>query len=225
MHTMNYFSLCLLLTASLALADEKPVALLDGKSLKGWVTEKGEPAQLDTGWTYEADGVLHLKAGSKAGNLLTDRDYTSFILEWDWKVAPGGNNGVKYRVKKYEKGGWLGPEYQMLDDSKHPDGKAGASHTTASIYYLYEPAVDKPLNPAGQWNHSKIALQGNHVEHWLNGKKTCEAQIGSADWKERVAKSKFNKAGDFGENTAGRIMITYHNDETWYRNLVVTELK
>lgn len=222
---MKTFALCFVLAPAVVLADEKPVALLDGKTLVGWVDEKGQPAKLDAGWTYDADGVLHLKAGSKAGNLLTERQYTGFILEWDWKVAPGGNNGVKYRVKKYEKGGWLGPEYQMIDDAAHPDGKNGPNRHTAAIYYLYDPAADKKLKPAGEWNRSKIVLKGNHVEHWLNGAKACEAEIGSSDWKDRVARSKFNKAGDFGENASGRIMITYHNDETWYRNLTITELK
>jgi hypothetical protein len=222
---MKHLALCLLLSGSLTLADEKPVALLDGQSLSGWVDDKGQPAKLGTGWAYDADGSLHLTAGSKAGNLMTERLYASFILEWEWKVAPGGNNGVKYRVMKYEKGGWLGPEYQMIDDHAHPDGKIGGSHSTAAVYLIYAPAPDKPLNPPGQWNKSKVVLRGNHVEHWLNGKLVCQGEIGSEDWRSRVARTKFKSAPGFGENPAGRIMITYHNDETWYRSMTIQELK
>jgi hypothetical protein len=210
-------------------ADDGFVPLLDGKTLNGWMNAKGEPAKLGEGWNYEDGGILHLKAGNKAGDLFTQRDYADYILAWDWKISPKGNNGVKWRVMKYgdpKKNEWLGPEYQMLDDKGHADGAMGESHRTAAIYLLVAPPADKPLKPVGEWNHSKVVLQGRHVEHWLNGVKVCEATIGSPEWKEAVSKSKFaKKQPAFGENPAGKIMITYHNDEVWYRDMKVKELK
>ena len=180
-------------------------------------TNGKEPAG---GWSTDSDGALHLKG--KGGNLISKLNCTNFILEWEWKVAAGANNGIKYWVTNVDgKGDWLGIEYQMIDDDKHPDGLRGGSHTTASFYDIQEPEPGKPVRPAGEWNSSRIVVKNGRLEHWLNGKRVGNADTNSEDWKRRVAASKFKNKSGFASG-AGRIMLTDHQDETWFRSLRLT---
>lgn len=196
------------------------VSLFDGKTFAGWHAPDGKKP--GAGWKI-ANGELHLD-GTPGGMLLSDKEYTNFELEWEWKVESGGNNGVKYWVTKVGGKEWLGIEYQMIDDAKHPDGLKGGSHVTGSIYDIKEPAKDKPLNPPGEWNTSRVVVKDGKIEHYLNGKLVCEADTKSDEWKTRIAASKFkNKVGFAPGN--GHIMITDHTDETWYRNIRVKELE
>lgn len=93
---------------------------------------------------------------------------------------------------------------------------------TGSIYALFEPSPDRTLNPAGQFNTSRIVARGNRIDHWLNGQLIASASIGNAEWEKRVAESKFNDVPDFGRNARGRIMLTDHGAEVWYRNLKIS---
>lgn len=172
------------------------------------------------GWQSEGDGTIHL-AGKGGGNLLSKNDYTNFVMEWEWKVCEKGNNGVKYWVTKVGGKEWLGIEYQMIDDSGHPDGLRGGSHTTASIYDIKEPVAGKKLKPAGEWNISKIVVQDGKIQHWLNGELACEADTTTPEWKEMVGLSKFKNKEGFAPGK-GKIMLTEHGDETWFRNIRIT---
>jgi hypothetical protein len=173
------------------------------------------------GWKVEADGVIHLQG--EGGNLISKAEFSSFEFEWEWKVAPGGNNGVKYWVAKLGGKDWLGIEYQMIDDAQHPDAKVGPQRSTAAFYDIQAPAADKPVKPAGEWNQSKIIVRGTKLEHWLNGKLVNEADTSTEAWKEGIAKSKFKTKAGFAPG-AGRLMLTDHHDETWLRNLRVRAL-
>jgi len=170
------------------------------------------------GWS-ETDGVIHLQG--KGGNLITRDEYADFTLEWEWKVAPKGNNGVKYWVTQVGGKEWLGIEYQMIDDHGHPDGLRGGSHTTASIYDIREPVADKALKPAGEWNTSRIVVRGSTIQHWLNGSLACEADTSTPEWRAQIAASKFKSKEGFAPGR-GRIMLTDHQDETWFRSLRLT---
>lgn len=217
----KHLALCCVLTAgafAMAAEESKPVQLFDGKSLRGWVTAAGKPAT--TGWVV-ADGVLHRQ--SKGGDLYTEKEYGDFILELEWKIAEGGNSGVKYRVTKYNPGGNLGPEYQMIDDQKHRDGAQG-THQTAALYDILGTNDQKKLNPAGQWNHTRIVARGTTFEHWLNGKKVVEMDTASDLWKEKVAASKFKNTKGFAQNKKGKIMLQDHGDKVWFRNITIQEL-
>jgi hypothetical protein len=97
----------------------------------------------------------------------------------------------------------------------------GGSHTTGIIYDIKEPIADKPLNPVGEWNHSKIWVNGGKIEHWLNGQLVSAADTTTDEWKERIAKSKFKSKVGFAPGK-GRIMLTDHQDETWFRNIQIT---
>ncbi|MGC3968177.1 MAG: DUF1080 domain-containing protein [Pirellulales bacterium] len=197
-----------------AAAAETPAQPFDGKTLEGWTTAAGKP--VPAGWEI-ADGVIHLKRGEKGkpggGNIVTAHDYGDFSLSFDWKIAPKGNSGIKYRVRNYGKS-TLGLEYQMYDD-----GRKLEKGSTASLYDLYPPNGAALPNPPGEWNTGRIVVRGNRIEHWLNGKQVVVAYVGSSEWQKRIEASKFNKYDDFAENRVGKLMITDHGSEVWLRNV------
>jgi hypothetical protein len=121
------------------------------------------------------------------------------------------------------KGEWLGIEYQMIDDDKHPDGLKGGSHNTGSIYDLVDSAKEKAKQPIGEWNQSRIVVKDGKIEHFLNGKPCASADTNSAEWKAAIAKSKFKNKKGFGPGQ-GKLMLTEHGDPCWFRNIVITEL-
>ncbi len=193
--------------------------LFDGKSLTGWRTYK-EGGKIGAGWIVE-DGLLKKQAKIGGGDMMTEQPISGsadWELSWEWRVAKDGNNGLKYFITEARKAA-IGHEYQMLDDDGHPDGKIGAHRQTASFYDVLPPAKDKPSKPIGEWNASRVVVQGNTVQHWLNGAKVLEYVLGSDAVKEAVAKSKFKKVEDFGTKVTGHILLTDHNDECWFRNV------
>ncbi|MFA6542989.1 MAG: DUF1080 domain-containing protein [Limisphaerales bacterium] len=196
--------------------------LFDGRTFNGWrgYRQQAMPA---AGWEIQ-DGMLKTVPKVKGGEIITERKFKDFDLSWEWRISPAGNNGIKYFVTE-ERPKAPGPEYQMLDDTGHPDGKIGPHRQTASFYDVLPPAKDKPLKPVGEWNHSRILVQGDHVEHWLNGAKVLAYDMGSEEVKAALAKSKFKGFPDFGTKVEGHIMLTYHNDECWFRNLKIRSLK
>jgi hypothetical protein len=188
---------------------------LDSAAL--WADGKGNAP--GAGWAFEEGGVIH-RVG-KSGDLFTRKKYLDLELEFEWKAAPGANSGVKYRMKG------VGPEYQVIDDTKHPDAKNG-NRTTASLYDVKAAAADKPLKPVGEWNASRIVAKGKHLEHWLNGVKVVEIEIDSDEWNEGFAKSKFAKtkgADQWFAREAGPVMLQDHGDEVWFRAVRIRELK
>lgn len=189
-------------------------------TLNQWTTLDGQPIR--RGWEL-VDGTIHLSpSGSRVGDIVTAIDYADFELEFQWKIAAGGNSGIKYRVRDFD-GQVLGLKYQICDDSVPGDGDS-SNKSTGAIYDLYEPNHDKVLNPPGQFNRGKIVVRGNSIEHWLNGQLIVTAQIGSSEWYRRKANSKFSNVDGFGENRQGKIMLTDHGSEVWYRDLTITPL-
>jgi hypothetical protein len=203
----------LFIAGTLLAADPAPLTLKDFTDTNG--------AAPQAGWVKESDGSIHL--AGKGGNLISKGEYGNFELEWEWKVSAGGNNGVKYWVTKIGGKEWLGIEYQMIDDAKHADALKGGNRTTASFYDIKEPAKDKAVKPAGEWNKSKVVVNQGKIQHWLNGKLAVEADTASEEWKAGIAKSKFKDKPGFAPGK-GRIMLTDHNDETWFRNIRVKVL-
>jgi hypothetical protein len=165
---------------------------------RGW-KESGFPA----GW-HVAGGVL-----SKDGpvdDLVTQQPYGDFELELEWKIGKAGNSGVFYRgTREYDHIYWSAPEYQLLDDANAEDGKSRLT-AAGSDYALYG-APAGVVEPYDHWNKTRIVVKGNRVEHWLNGKKVVEYELKSADWKARVAASKFAKYPDYGLAASGLIGI------------------
>ncbi len=201
--------------------------LFDGKSFTGWRGYK--KAELpEAGWEIK-DGTLRAISraqvnGRRTGELITERKFNDFELSWEWRMSEGGNNGLKYFVTE-ERPKSPGHEYQMLDDQKHPDGKIGPHRQTAAFYDVLPPAADKVLKPSGEWNRSRLVVRGKRVEHWLNDRNVLTYELGSAEVKAGLEKSKFKGEAGFGDKISGHIMLTYHQDECWFRNMKVRELK
>ncbi|MCC7055045.1 MAG: DUF1080 domain-containing protein [Gemmatimonadaceae bacterium] len=173
------------------------------------------------GWTFK-DGVLS-KTGN-ASDLQSMQQYANFVLEWEWMLEPGGNAGVFYRVtEEYNKPYWSGPEYQLLDDAKHPDGK-DSTRTAASAYAIYAPSA-KVSKPGGEWNTSRLVVTGTHVEHWLNGTKVVDYELKGADWSAKVKASKFNEYPNYGLASRGYISIQGdHEGQLSIRGMRIQEL-
>ncbi len=194
--------------------------LFDGTSLDAWRGYAAEP--VSKGWTI-VDGTLHFD-GSGGGDIVTKEEFGDFELTFDWKVTEGANSGVMYRVGLDEKAPYLtGPEYQILDDERHADGKSETT-SAASLYALYAPN-GKKLKPVGEWNSAKIVANGKRFEHWLNGKMVLDANIGGADWNKRVSESKFKEWKKFATLSTGRICLQDHGNKIWFRDIKVKVLE
>lgn len=195
--------------------------LFDGKSLAGWTSfKKSTPP--DKGWDIQ-DGWLHHIAKAGGGDLVSADKFSEFELSWEWRIADGGNSGLKYFIADDRKGGAVGHEYQMLDDDKHPDGKKGLNRQTAAFYDVLDP-VNRPVKKPGEINQSRVLVQGMHVEHWLNGAKVLEYELGSDALKAAIAKSKFKGVEGFGTRFPGRLLLQDHGDEVFVRNLKLRDL-
>ena len=153
--------------------------LFDGTSWNGWRAYRKKAGEPIVGWEVR-DGTLHCLPKAKGDQPITDRKFRDYEFSWDWRILPGGNNGVKYFVTE-DRPKSPGPEYQMLDDAGHPDAKIGPHRQTASFYEVLPPAADKPLRKPGEWNSSRLVVRGKKVEHWLNGRMVLAyEQIGRA---------------------------------------------
>ncbi|MEZ7842775.1 MAG: DUF1080 domain-containing protein [Opitutales bacterium] len=178
-----------------------------------WTSIKGQP--VGEGWSIKS-GIVH-RSGRRPGDIITKQHYKDFELCFNWKISEGGNSGIKYRTK-----GRLGLEYQVLDDAKHKDSKI-PTHRAGSLYELAAAPDSKPIHPVGDWNQSRILANGNTIQHWLNGEKIVDIEVGSDDWNQRFQKSKYSKNKDFA-NSAGPILLQDHNDEVWFKNVQIREL-
>lgn len=187
-------------------------------SWDGWMTLDGRTVPI--AWERNDDTIHLRKTAERTGHIVTRREYGDFKFEFDWKIAPGGNSGIKYRVRRYDDR-MLGCEYQIYDGGTRT---VEPRNQTGSIYDLFEPDNSVVARPPGEWNQGIIVLKDNLIEHWLNGSKIVTAKIGDAEWDRRIAESKFNDVPDFAKNTRGRIMLTDHGSEVWYRALKFTEL-
>jgi len=208
--------------------------LWDGRTTRGWRgAYKNEFPE--KGWTMR-DGVLTVARSGGAesengGDIVTEKMYGTFDLQFEFRITEGANSGVKYFVTEGEgnKGSAIGLEYQVLDDEKHPDAKQGAvgNRTMASLYDLI-PAVKvtRDAPPVGAWNSGRIVVYpDNRVEHWLNGNRVVEYQRGTPIYQALVARSKYAQWENFGMAEEGRILIQDHGDEVSFRSIKIKELK
>jgi len=213
--------------------------LWDGKTTKGWRGAKINSFP-DKGWYIENGELKVEKAdGSESthgGDIVTAEKYKNFILEVDFKYTQGANSGIKYFVDtelNKGKGSSIGCEFQILDDMQHPDAKAGVNgnRTLGSLYDLikadpvyYSPDQGgKRVNNYG-WNRARIVVNGNKVEHYLNGIKVVEYERGTQQWKALVAYSKYKDWPNFGENNEGHILLQDHGDAVSFKNIKIKTL-
>ncbi len=195
--------------------------LFDGKTTAGWhgYNRKGLPE----GWAVQDDALTRV---SPTVDLVSDEEYASFDLQFDWKIAPNGNSGLFFHVvesPKFKETYLTGPEFQLLDNAGHPDGKNGPDRWAGANYALHAPSQNTAHRP-GEWNQSRLVVNNARVEHWVNGVKVVEYELWSDDWKTRLAKSKFTKWPDYGMAKAGRIALQEHGNEVAFRNIKIKVL-
>lgn len=205
-------------------AEEKAAGwkmLFDGKTPAGWVA-LGKSEFPEKGWSVK-DGALHHEKSGGGGNVTTSEKFENYDLTFEWKIGEVGNSGVKYNLVDPAKD--LGFEYQLIDDARHPDGiRGGRMHQTGALYDLIEPPADKKVNPVGEWNESRLLVDGNHVEQWLNGVKTVTFEMGSGELKALIAKSKYKNIAGFGDKKASPVLLQDHGDEVTFRSLKIRVL-
>lgn len=209
---------------------ERWVLLFDGTTTENFrgYTKENFP---ETGWMVK-DGVLMVEASGGeeegfGGDIITKEQYKDFEFKTDFKISPEGNSGILYLVKEVEGvPAWhMAPEYQLLDDEHYE--KTGEipmdTHRTGDNYDMHASRV-RAMKPVGEWNTAMIRVKDRKVEHWLNGQKTVEYELGSPEWEELYKKSKFSEYADYGRVEKGHIGIQDHGHQLWYRNIKVRPL-
>jgi len=227
--------------------------LFNGKDMAGWDDPRQKTPPGDA-WTLE-DGCLKARARARiTEDLFTQDTFGDFELVFDWRISPGGNSGVKYRIQDHVflHDGWkgrfenlvnvslqdrrpdrpakgqdyvIGFEYQILDNARNSDARAGLSHTAGALYDMVPPERDATL-PVGEFNHSRIVLSGTHVEQWLNNVKVVDADLGAQEVKDHVAK-RWTANSPVYNLLAGQpkhscpISLQNHGDEVWFRNIKI----
>jgi hypothetical protein len=190
--------------------------LFDGTSTDAWRAYKRDTFP-SKGWVID-NGALKTVVGGDKVDIITKDVYKDFDLELEWRVTPAGNGGVFYDVAESAPEGWhTGPEMQVLDDALHQDGQDGKT-SAGSLYALIAPSK-KVVKPVGEWNKARIVKKGAHVEHWLNGTKILEYELGSPALAALIAASKFKDQPRFAKEGQGHIALQHHGEEVWYRNV------
>lgn len=201
--------------------------LFNGKNIDGW-TSVGSDTPPAKGWDVVDDVLIVNKGGAqKGGDIITKERYSDFDLMFDFKITKGANSGVKYFFMRYEKGGWLGLEYQILDDENHPDAKEGHDNNRlqAGLYDMFAPAKNKKDSPIGEWNKARIVAKGTKVDHYLNGKKVLSFDRKSEKYNEALKLSKYiGSEPSFGNVERGHILLQDHQDEVSFRNIKIKNL-
>lgn len=201
--------------------------LFDGKTLNGWhgFNKDGAPIK---NWII-IDGALvclgHAE-GDSGGDIVTDKAYENFELEWDWKVDSGSNSGVMYHViedKKYSAPYQTGPEYQIIDDVNFP-GKLEDWQKAGADYAMHLAGSNKKLKPVGEWNNSKIIFNKGKVEHWLNGEKILAFEAWTPEWNKLRETGKWKDFPDYGKAATGLIALQDHGNKAYYKNIRIRKL-
>lgn len=212
--------------------------LFDGKSLAGW-RGLGYDSVPTAHWRVVDGAIVKTPTArvrrqadgqpAAGGDLMSIESFRDFELAFEWRVTPGANSGVKYNVSEQlslahaANHAALGFEYQVLDDDRHPDGKI-ASHRSGALYDIIAANAAKQLRPVGEWNSARVVLRGNRGEHWLNGAKVVEYDLGTARLDSLLAQSKYRPIPRFAERRPGHIVLQDHGDEVYFRSIKIREL-
>lgn len=205
--------------------------LFDGTSFDGWKAYNGG-AVPDEVWKLE-DGAMvfyppEVKAIGANYNLVTEENFSDFVLSLEWQISEAGNSGVFWGVAElsefaqpYE----TGPEIQVLDNGGHPDAKVGTTHQAGALYDMVAPSEDVTL-PPGEWNTMEITVDYSNERGQvvLNGTRIVEFPLGNEAWNDMVSGSKFAGWKGFGAYPTGKIGLQDHGDRVAYRNIKIKRL-
>lgn len=204
--------------------------LFDGSSFEGWHFYNG--GEVDEPWKIENSSmVLYPPETRPEGsnyNLVTDKEFTDFVLTLEWNIAEGGNSGIFWGVKESEEYGQpyvTGPEIQVLDDERHPDAKNGTDRLAGALYDMVSPSANV-VKPAGEWNAVEVMINHKTNEGYimLNGTKVVEFPVEGEGWDALVADSKFADWEAFGAFKTGKIGLQDHGNVVSFRNIKIKEL-
>ncbi|MGB1448927.1 MAG: 3-keto-disaccharide hydrolase [Flavobacteriaceae bacterium] len=213
-------------------SDQEWISLFDGKTLNGWHQYNGDA--IGEEWSVK-DGVMTFEPkenrqwGDGGKNIVTDQEFTSFVLSIEWNVSEAGNSGIFWGVQEGEEYGEpyvTGPEIQILDNERHPDAKANPKfHQAGALYDLVQPKADV-CNPAGEWNHVLLTVDHNINEGNVvfNGTEIVRFPLSGDAWDELVNNSKFKGWKGFGEFKTGKIGLQDHDDKVSFRNIKIKVL-
>lgn len=202
--------------------------LFDGKTMKGWHGYNGKavPAWSIDDCALKTAGTEGNYGSDMRADVVTDREFTNFELTIDWKATKGGNSGLMYGVvedKKYDAPWKTGPEYQFIDDVGFPQ-KLEPWQLAGANYAMHLANEKKKLKPVGEWNTTRIVVNGKHVEHWLNGEKILEFERWTPEWQKLRDSGKWKEAPDYGLARTGRIALQDHGSVFWFRNIKLRPL-
>jgi len=209
--------------------EEEWISLFNGENLEGWTNYNKET--VGPAWKVE-DGVLFLDASNKedwqvngGGDIVTNEIFGDFHLKLDWKISENGNSGIMFLVQELNdfKYPWnTGPEYQLLDNDGHPDGKI-TKHRTGDLYDLIE-SSEEASKPVGEWNTSEIIVNDGQLTFKLNGVTTVSTTLWDDSWKTLIAGSKFKDMKGFGQYHEGKIALQDHGNNVWFKNIMIKKL-
>ena len=203
--------------------------LFDGKSTQGW--RKFNDTGIGNAWRA-VGGTLLLDNSRKVdgqivggGDIVTEQEYKDFELTLDWKIQSGGNSGLMYYVVdngEYDRPYKTGPEMQILDNIRHPDGRI-ETHRSGDLYDMI-PCKFVTANGPGEWNHVRIVSKDGKISHWQNGYKVVEFTMHTPAWEQMVQESKFSDWEGFGKARQGHIALQDHGDKVWFKNIKIRKL-
>jgi cytochrome c len=206
--------------------------LFNGQTLNGLRNYNSDT--LGERWTID-EGTLHLTGRTPEDEgwttpgggdvVITPEPVTNFELRLEWKLAKDGNSGILYNVKEkpeLEHAYQSGPEYQLLDNPGHPDGKI-EKHRAGDLYDLIKSKFVTVL-PAGQWNRTRLVVNNGKIEHWLNGYKLVETDMNTGQWQQLINNSKFADWHNFAKTPGGHVLLQDHGDKVWFRNIKMRNL-
>lgn len=214
--------------------DAEPVSevnwtmLFDGSGTDQWRDTKSEQFP-EHGWVIEGEVLTVLgKTEDEPGghDIISKKQYGNFELELEVRLTEGANSGIKYLVIDNfpgKEGNFLGLEYQLIDNERHPDAQKGrdGNHKMAALYDMIAPPENLPIHPPGAWNTVRIMLDGPQVKHWLNGEKVLEFDRKSLAFRELVSLSKYKDLEKFGEMDKGHILLQGHGNDVSFRNIKI----
>ncbi len=196
--------------------------LFDGRTTTGWRSYK-KPSFPDKGWEVE-DGCLHHQLKAGGGEVISTEKFEDYEFAFEWRINAGGNSGVKYFITE-ERSGAVGHEYQLMGEPDLAAVRRDLLRATGSFYEVMATPADLPWRPPGAWNQSRIIVRGQHVEHWLNGRRMVAYELGSEAVKAGIAASKFKNVAGFGTKFPHHLLLQDHGGDVWFRNLKLLPLK